>query len=326
MAAASTALSTVGRAGWTATRWLVGPLLTILIASFVVFVGLSLAPGDPVTRLLGTHATPAQYALVRHQLGLDQSVIAQYWHWLAGVVHGHLGTSIVYRTDVTTLLAGRIGTTFFLVVFAAILVIVCGVGLGILGSGVRKLGPGVAGVSAVGVAIPTFVAAQFLVLIFALHLGWFPTIGAGSWFADRVRHLTLPAVALAIGSAAYVAQVTRASIFEEQAREHVDVALGRGIPEAVVFRRHVLRNALVPITTVSALTAAGLIAGAAVVEYAFGIGGLGSLLIQSSSAKDYAVVEAITLILLVVFVVTTALIDLVQLALDPRVRHGKESR
>ena len=142
---------------------------------------------------------------------------------------------------------------------------VCGVGLGILGSGVRKLGPGVAGVSAVGVAIPTFVAAQFLVLIFALHLGWFPTIGAGSWFADRVWHLTLPAIALAIGAAAYVAQVTRASIFEEQAREHVDVARGRGIPEAVVFRRHVLRNALVPITTVSALTAAGLIAGAAVV-------------------------------------------------------------
>ena len=111
MRATPTALSTVGRAGWTGTRWLLGPLLTILIASFVVFVGLSLAPGDPVTRLLGTHATPAQYALARHRLGLDQPLISQYWHWLTGVLHGDLGTSIVYRTDVTTLLAGRIGTT-----------------------------------------------------------------------------------------------------------------------------------------------------------------------------------------------------------------------
>ena len=322
----ATRLRTSARRAWVATRWLIGPLVTVLVASFVVFVGLSLAPGDPLTRLLGSHATPAQYALMRARLGLDQPLLVQYWRWLSGVAHGDLGQSIIYRTDVTTLLAGRVTITLFLVVYAAILVVVGGVGLGILGSGVRRLGPPVAGVSAVGVAIPTFVAAQVLVLVFAVKFGMFPAIGAGSWFTDRLSHLTLPAVALAIGSAAYVAQVTRASIFEEQAREHVDVARGRGLAETLVFRRHVLRNAAIPIMTVSALTAAGLIAGAAVVEYAFGIGGLGSLLVESSSSKDYAVVEAITLILLVVFVATTALIDLVQVLLDPRVRHRGESR
>jgi peptide/nickel transport system permease protein len=136
--------------------------------------------------------------------------------------------------------------------------------------------------------------------------------------------LTLPALALAIGGAAYIAQISRAAISEEQSREHVDAARGRGLAPVYVFRRHVLRNASLPIMTVSVLTAAGLIAGTVVVEYAFGIGGLGSLLVSSVSSKDYAVVEAITLILLVVFVVSLAVIDLLQSALDPRERRRSQ--
>jgi peptide/nickel transport system permease protein len=321
-----TVLVTVGKGARATARWLPGPAVTILVASFVVYVGCAVAPGDPVARLLGGRATPAMIAYWHAKLGLNEPLLVRYWHWLGGVVRGNLGTSLTYRSAVAGLISGRISTTLSLVAYAAILVVVFGVGLGILGGGVRKLGPGVAAVTALGVAVPAFVAAQVLVMIFALKFGWFPTIGAGSWFVGRVWHLTLPAIALAIGAAAYVAQVTRASIFEEEAREHVDVARGRGLSEALVFRRHVLRNALVPIVTVSALTAAGLIAGAVVVEYAFGVGGLGSLLVESVSSKDYPVVEAITLILLVVFVVTTALIDLLQVLLDPRVRHGKEGR
>ena len=154
-------------------RWIGGPLLTILIAPFVVFVGLSLAPGDPLTQLLGTHATPAQYAMMRAKLGLNRPLLVQYLHWLDGVIHGQLGMSITYRTNVTTVLGGRVATTLFLVIFAALLVIVVGVGLGVAGGAVRRLGPGVAGLSALGVAVPTFVAAQVLVVVFVLKLGWF---------------------------------------------------------------------------------------------------------------------------------------------------------
>jgi len=299
-------------------------LLTVLIASFVLFMALAAAPGDPVMALLGSHPTPGAVAALRAKFGMDHPLIVQYWHWLTGAAQGHFGTSIVYRADVSSVLAGRISTTLFLVVYAAIIVVIAGVGLGMLGGGVRRLGSAVAAVSAVGVAIPAFVASMVLVQIFSLQLGWFPTLGAGSGFLGHLWHMTLPAVALAIGAAAYIAQITRATIFEESARDHVEAARGRGLEAMYVFRRHVMRNALLPIMTVSALTAAGLIAGTVVVEYAFGIGGLGSLLVSSVASKDYAVVEAITLILLVVFVLTLAIIDLLQSALDPRARAGKQ--
>lgn len=324
MPPASATSRTVARAASAPVRWLGGPLLTILIASFVLFMALAAAPGDPVMTLLGGHPTPEAVAAMRAKLGMDHSLIVQYWNWLSGAVRGQFGTSIVYRTDVATVLGGRIWTTLFLVVYAAIIVVVVGVGLGILGGAFKRLGSAVAAIIAVGVAIPAFVAALFLVQIFALGLGWFPTMGAGTGFFGHLWHMTLPAIALAIGAAAYIAQITRATIFEERSREHVDAARGRGLGSVDVFRRHVLRNAALPIMTISALTAAGLIAGSVVVEYAFGIGGLGSLLVSSVASKDYAVVEAITLILLVVFVVTLALIDLLQAALDPRTRAGRQ--
>jgi len=315
---------TVVRAASAPVRWLGGPLLTILIASFVLFMALAAAPGDPVMTLLGGHPTPEAVAAMRAKLGMDHSLIVQYWNWLIAAAQGHFGTSIIYRSDVADLLAGRIRITFFLVAYAAVIVVAVGVGLGILGGAVKRLGSAVATIAAVGVAIPAFVAALFLVQVFALGLGWFPTMGAGTGFFGHLWHMTLPAVALAIGAAAYIAQITRATIFEEQSREHVEAARGRGLGSVDVFRRHVLRNAALPIITVSALTAAGLIAGTVVVEYAFGIGGLGSLLVSSVASKDYAVVEAITLILLVVFVVTLAIIDLLQAVLDPRSRAARK--
>jgi peptide/nickel transport system permease protein len=221
---------------------------------------------------------------------------------------------------VETIIAARATATIFLMVYAAIIILVVGIGLGLIGGGVRQARPAVAGLTAFGVAVPTFVAAMVLVAIFALKLDWFPTIGAGTGFTDRLRHLTLPAVALSIGASAYVAQITSAAIREEGGREHVETARGRGLPPFRVFRRHVVRNAAIPVVTVAALTIAGLIAGAVVVEVAFGIGGLGSLLVESVSGKDLPVVEAVSLLLIVVFVVATAFIDALQWLLDPRLR------
>lgn len=301
-------------------RWVLAPLATILAASFALYVALSLAPGDPLTAILGDKATPEQYAALRAQLGLDQPILVRYWHWLTAALHGDFGTSLTYRQPVGDLLAPRIGITLSLAVYAGLIIIVVGVGLGLLGGATRKAGPAVAAVSGIGVAIPTFVAAQALIATFAVNLGWFPVLGAGETPSERVAHLTLPAIALAIGFSAYVAQVTRAAVSEERTKPHVETATGRGLDPGWVFRRHVVRNASIPIVTVSALAVAGLFAGAVVVEYAFSLGGLGSLLVQSVGSKDYDVVLAIALILLVVFVLTTTFIDLVQYALDPRMR------
>ena len=179
--------------------------------------------------------------------------------------------------------------------------------------------------SAVTAAIPAFVAAIVLILVFAVDLGWFPAFGNGEGFLDSVWHLTLPAIALAISALAIVARVTRAAIREEVGREHVQTAVSRGVPRRQIIRRHVMRNAAIPITTVSGLTIASLIAVAAVVEIAFSLNGLGSYLVQSAQSKDLAVVQGISLLLVTAFVVVNTLVDLLYATLDPRVSLGSRA-
>lgn len=305
-------------------RWLITPAVTVLAASFVLFAAVAAQPGDPATQILGTHASPAQYAALRHQLGLDRSFVVQYWTWLADAARGNFGESLTYHQGVASLIGPRLWVTLMLTLYASVMIVVVGVGLGVVGGMVPRLGPVVAAVSGLGVAIPGFVAAQVLIAVFALKLGWFPVLGSGDGFANRVWHLTLPAAALAIGASAYVAQVTRTAVSAEERKQHVETARGRGVGRVAILRKHVLRNAAIPIATVAALAVAGLLAGAIVVETAFGVGGIGSLLVTSVSSKDSNIVLAVGLVLVVVFIVTTTLIDLAQHLLDPRLRLKRE--
>jgi len=303
-------------------RWVVLPLATVVVSTFIMSAALAASPGDPVSHLVGNRPTQEMIQAVRHDLGLDQSFLSRYWHWLTGAPRGELGISVVSRGSVAPLLAARVGPTGLLVGYTAFLIVTVGIGLGIVGAVFRPLGPIVAGMTGIGIAIPAFVAAQLLVTVFALKLGWFPAIGSGSGLADRLWHLTLPAISLATGWGAYVAQITGAAIRDEVRRAHVETSLGRGLSPVVVFRRHVLRNAAIPIVTTSGLAIAALIAGAVVVETAFGLSGLGSLLVSSVIAKDNNVVLAVGAILILVFVVVTTVTDLLQRALDPRMRVG----
>lgn len=298
-------------------------ILTLLVASFLIFGALYLAPGDPATILAGGHATPAVLEQIRIQNHLNDPVWSRYWAWLTGILHGDLGQSFVYRQNVTALLAPRVGNTVFLVVYASILILGIGITLGLSSALRRRLGSVVTVGTAIGMATPAFVAAIILITVFAVDLGWFPVFGAGTGFVNRLWHLTLPAVALAFAWVAYVTQITKASVREELAREHVETARSRGIPWPLIVRRHVFRNALIPITTVAGLTVAGLIAGAVVVEQAFGLNGLGSFLVQAASQKDFAVVQAISLLLVATFVIANAVVDLVNSLLDPRLRLSK---
>jgi len=309
----------VGIARVAASRlgWL---LLTLLVASAAIYGALYLAPGDPATLLAGGHATPALLASIARQEHLNQPFIVRYWDWLSGVAHGNLGESFVYREPVTTLLAGRVLNTVFLVTYAAALIIVGGVGLGLLAAMSRRLGIAITVGTSVGLATPSFVAAIILITVFAVDLKWLPVFGSGTGFLDRLYHLTLPAVALAISWLAYTAQLTKAAVREELGREHVQTAQGRGISERHVVIRHVMRNAMIPISTVSALTVAGLIAGDVVVEQAFAVNGLGSFLVQAALQKDFASVQAVALILVATFVVVNAAVDVWSLFLDPRLR------
>src|SRR5215472_7406567 len=299
-------------------RWILTPLVTLLAASFVLFTAVWLQPGNPLTLILGAKASPAQYRYMAHKLGLDRAMPVRYWDWLMGAVRGNFGTSLVYKQSVASLIAPRSVTTLLLVAYASVIILVVGVTLGIIGGMSPRAAPAVAGLNGLGVAIPGFVAAEMLIAVFAVQLGWFPVLRTGQGLAGRLQHLTLPAVALAIASIAYVSQIIRAAVSTEEQSPHVET--GRGLPGSRILRRHVFWNAAMPIMTVSALTVASLLAGTLVVEYAFGLGGIGSLLDQSVQDKDANVVLAVGLILVLVFVITTTALDFAQYLMDPRLR------
>jgi peptide/nickel transport system permease protein len=305
-------------------RRLLAVLATLLASSFVVYSSLYLAPGDPIKLLSGGRPLPpAAEARLSAEYHLDQPFFVRYWDWLKDVVHGDFGRSTVFHQDVSSLLSPRIGTTFFLVVFASLLIVLFGVGLGLLsGLGRRSTRTAVTVGTAVGMGIPSFVASILLIALFSVQLGWFPVTGSGSGLGDRLWHLTLPALALALLGIAYVARIAGVAITEEATQEHVTTATARGVPRPLIVRRHILRNALIPIVTVSGLMIASLIAGSAVVEQAFELDGIGSFLISSVNARDFPVVQAICLIIVVVFVVVNAVVDVLYRLLDPRLRGG----
>ena len=303
-----------------ATR-LVGLVVTLLVSSFLIFSSLYLTPGDPISTLSGGRTLPPEAVqTLSDQHHLDDPFLIRYLAWLGDVVRGDLGESLVFNTTVTDLLTARIGTTVMLVAMASVLIFGVGITLGLV-AGIRGglLDKGLLVTTVIGQAIPGFVAAIALIWLFAVRLGWFPAIGSGEGFIDRLHHLTLPAIALTLAYLAYVSRVVRAATREELGREHVETARARGLSPSQIVRRHVVRNAMIPIVTVSGLTIAGLLAATVVVERAFNLHGLGSLLVEAVVRQDVAVVQAVSLILVSAFVVINTLVDLLSKVLDPRV-------
>jgi peptide/nickel transport system permease protein len=302
-------------------------LTTLLVSSFAVFGALYLAPGNPLATLSGGRTLPPEAVTALEQrYHLDDPFLVRYWHWLTSAVQGDFGDSIAAREPVSAVIGERIGTTAALIGLAALIIVVVGIGLGLLAG----LKPGIADggvlvLTSVLAAVPSFLAAIVLISIFAVSLGWLPAIGGGHGFANGLKHLIMPAFALAISALAIVARVTRVSVREELGREHVQTATSRGIPYRLVVRRHVLRNAAVPITTVTGVTIASLIATSAVVETAFSLDGVGSMLVQAAASKDFAVVQGIALVLVVAFVLVNVLVDVLYAVLDPRIVMGSRA-
>ena len=295
-------------------------LLTLLVASFLTFSFLRLAPGDPVSMLLGTRANdPDAVALLNEKYHFDDPFFVQYWHWLSGAVRGDFGTSLLFKVDVTELISSRVPTTLLLLVYGSVLMLILGLTLGLVAARSRRIvDVGVSGFLAVGLATPSYVIAIVLITIFSLYLNWFPVFGSGEGFFDRLYHLTLPAITLALSSSAAIARVTRASILEEADKDHVATAVARGFSKRDILWRHIFRNALLPITTMAGLVVASLIGGTVIVERAFGLDGIGSLLVLSITRKDYTVVQAVAVFIVAAFLVVNALVALLYSRLAPR--------
>ena len=321
---------TRGRAGGALLRFVAGRiaglLATLIIASAVVFGALYVAPGSALTYLThGRTMTPKAVAGLKAQYHLDEPLWQQYLRWLGGVVHGDFGTSIIYHQSVGSLLSSRIMATVLVIVMAAAVVLMLGLLVGVY-AGLRPgwLSRSAMALATAAMAVPAFVGAVVLIAVFAVDLGWFPVYGSGSGGLDRIHHTVLPAVALAIASVAFVARLTQAAIRAELGADHVQTAISRGLPRGVVVRRHVLRNAAMPVLTVAGLTIAGLLAGSVVVEQVFQLGGLGQFLVGSVQQKDFPVVQAICLLYVAAFIVLNTVIDVVYTLLDPRVSLGRK--
>lgn len=297
------------------------PLLVAV--SLIVFALTYLAPGDPVRTLLGAKpATPEAIAVLRERYNLEDPFVVQYLKWLWQVLQGDLGRSISGDRRVINIIAERLSISVFLAAMSAVIVLGAGIGLGAWaalrrGSWIDRL---IVTSGVLGISSPPFVTGLFLLYLFGVILGWFPTFGAGDNFLDRLWHLTLPAIALAFSVMAIVIKITRAAMIEAMVKDYVTFARARGLSVRRVLLQYVLRNALIPVITAAGLVIVGLVAGSIYVEVTFALPGLGTLTVDAVSKRDIPLIQGTTLVFSLFVVVANLLIDILYTFIDPRIR------
>jgi ABC-type dipeptide/oligopeptide/nickel transport system permease component len=285
--------------------------------SVIVFLIVRLIPGDPALVMLGTNAgDPAVVERLREQLGLHLPLHVQYWRWLSALFQGDFGYSYGYQQSVSSLLAANFPATIQLTVAALGLSLTFGLILGIVAAVKRNsLADTVTmGTALVFMSIPSFWLGLLLILAFAVTLPWFDVVGGTS-----LKGLVLPAVTLALGTIGFNARFIRSSIIAAQVQKHVVTAHAKGLSRVTVFVRHVLRNAVLPILTVVGLQIGQLLSGTVIVETVFSRPGIGRLLVQAILAKDYMTVQAVVLIIAIIYALTNLIVDLLYPVFDPRV-------
>jgi peptide/nickel transport system permease protein len=321
-------------------------LIPILVGlSILLFVWVRALPGGPETALLGERATPERIAEVRASYGFDRPLMSQYTSYARKLINLDLGQSITSRRDVKDELFRTFPATVELSLAAMVFAVGLGIPLGFVAAKRERtmVDYGAITASLIGVSIPVFFLAPILKWLFALKLGWLPTIGRldparpfeqrtnfllidsliaadGGAFVDAVKHLILPGIALGTIPLAIIARITRASVLEVLNDDYVRTARAKGLSPRIVNRRHVLRNALLPIVTVIGLQTGLLLSGAVLTEGVFAWGGLGSLLSKAVFDKDYPVIQGSVLFLAVVFVMVNLTVDVLYAIIDPRIR------
>ena len=299
-------------------------VISLIVASIVIFAVVEVIPGDPATFMLGVNARPDTIAALRAEMGLDEPLIARYAAWVGGMVQGDFGVSWTYKTPVATLIADRIWVSLPLAIYALALSTLVAFPAGIYAAS-RRGGAGdtaIMGATQLGVAIPNFWFAMILVLIFAINLRWFSAGGFPGW-ADpwsALKALTLPAIALALPQAAILARVMRSSLLDMLGEDFIRTARAKGLTRRQALWRHALRNALIPVLTIIGLQFSFLLAGAIIIEQVFFLPGLGRLIFQAISARDLIVVESVVMLLVFTVIVVNFIVDLTYAAVDPRLR------
>ena len=298
-------------------------LLPVLFGiSVITFVLVRLIPGDPARILLGTRATPTAIARIREQYGLDEPLWAQYFYFVKNLAAGEMGRSVVFKIDVLRLVAGRIEPTLALVAGSVLLSILIAVPLATVAARSRGglADHAVRIVSTAGLGFPAFWLGIMLIILFSVKLGAFPVSGYGQDLAEKLHHLVLPCLTVALSLSAVLTRSLRASMLAELQSDHATAARARGLPEAQVFRRHVLPNSLVPTLNLLAVNIGWLIGGTVIVETVFALPGMGQLLVRGIFSRDYMVVQGVAMTFAVATVLVNFVADILTVAADPRVK------
>jgi peptide/nickel transport system permease protein len=310
-------------------------VLVMVSVAFIAFM-LFQHVGDPVVFLLGQDATPDQIRQMRADLGLDQTFVVQFWHFLVNAVQGEFGLSLRQGAKVSRLIAERLPATLELAFVAGLLALVVGVPMGVYAALKRggALSQLFMTISLLGVSLPTFLIGILLILVFSVNLGWFPSFGRGDvvqlgWWSSGLltangwMHVTLPAITLAIFQLTLIMRLVRAEMLEVLRTDYIKFARARGLSDRAVHFRHALKNTLVPVMTITGLQLGGLIAFAIISETVFQWPGMGLLFIQAVTFADIPVMAAYLCLIALIFVLINLVVDLLYFAVDPRLRVGK---
>jgi peptide/nickel transport system permease protein len=301
--------------------------VTYVAATVLVFLFMRAIPGDPAQIALGVNATPELLARTRAEFGTDRPLIVQYFDWALGLPFGDFGTSYVTRQDISPLVLDRVQVSLILVVLAMIVALLIAIPFGTLAA-VKHRSPGgilVSGLSQLGVAVPNFLAGILLVVVFAVGLGWFPANGwtpPGQDFGDFASRVALPVLALASVQGAILTRYVRSAVMEVMSEDYLRTARAKGLGKMEALFKHGLRNASIPVLTVTSVQLAALIIGAVVIERVFVIPGLGSMLLDAVGNRDLLTVQSVVMVLVAITLIINLVVDVLYTVLDPRIRKA----
>jgi len=299
----------------------------MLVVGIFVFSLLHLAPGDPAAIIAGDNATEANVARIRASLGLDRPLLEQFASWGWATLRGDLGVSMFSGIAVTTMVQQRVGPTVSLALTTMLVAISVAITLGILAAwkAGSLLDRAVMALAVTGFSVPVFVVGYILVYFFALQWHWLPVQGylpLSEGFWPWLRHLVLPSIALGMAYVALIARITRASMLEVLAEDYIRTASAKGVATLPMLLRHALKNASVPIITVIGIGVALLMSGVVITESVFNIPGVGRLVVDAISRRDYPIIQGVMIIFAAVYVLINLVIDILYSFIDPRIRYG----
>ena len=303
-------------------------IISLFVASVVIFLTIEVVPGDPASYMLGINAQEDTINALREELGLNGSALSRYFNWVSGMLVGDFGTSYTYRTPVADMISDRIVVSLPLAFYALLLSTIIAFPAGIIAATRRGSATDVSvmGITQLGIAIPNFWFAMLMVLVFAINLRWFSAGGFPGWEAGvfaGLKALTLPAIALALPQASIMARVLRSSLLDTLDEDFIRTARAKGLSNRQALWRHALRNALIPVLTILGLQFSFLLAGAIIIENVFYLPGLGRLVFQSISQRDLIVVESVVMLLVFAVVMINFAVDLAYAVVDPRLRNER---